>query len=177
MIWSPLRRQIPASRSTSLRPGSHREHEPLQPAIPSDLRHIAARLAPIEPPSRHLDPKSPGASLPGTYHHETRRFPSSAHPTGATIARQLAARTGGSALRPGRDQLHSVRRSVSSMRSWCAQVSIIYGIRGRVGNESPTAQPAMAWQGARLPGRPRTVTVGDGLVGRHPRPGHAERPI
>jgi hypothetical protein len=27
----------------------------------------------------------------------------------------------------------------------------------------------------RLPGRPRTVTVGDGLVGVTPRPGHAER--
>jgi len=47
---------------------------------------------------------------------------------------------------PGKDQLHSVRRSVSSMRSWCAQVSIIYGIRGRVGNESPT-MPNPPWLG------------------------------
>jgi hypothetical protein len=38
----------------------------------------------------------------------------------------------------GRDQLHSVRRSISPTRSWCAQVSSVYCIRGRLSDENPT---------------------------------------
>jgi hypothetical protein len=47
----------------------------------------------------------------------------------------------------------------------CAQLSIIYGVRRRVGNESPTAPTRHGVARVRLPGRPRTVAVGDGLVG------------
>jgi hypothetical protein len=78
----------------------------------------------------------------------------------------VGVQSGGCArLAPGRDQLHSVIRSVSSMRSWCAPVSIVYGIRGRAGNKSPTARNRHGLARASLPGRPRNVTVGDGLVG------------
>lgn len=52
------------------------------------------------------------------------------------------------------------------MRSWCAQVPIIYGIRRRVGNKSPTALNR-AWLGKGKIARQTAncVTVGDGLVG------------
>jgi hypothetical protein len=54
------------------------------------------------------------------------------------------------------------------MRSRCAHVSTIYGVRGRAGNESPTALNP-PWLGKGKPARQTAqVTVGDGLVGVTP---------
>jgi hypothetical protein len=70
---------------------------------------------------------------------------------------------------PSKAQLRTVKRSPRLHGPpRCAQLSIVYGVRRRAGNESPTA-PNPPWLGKGKPARqPAQGTVGDGLVGATP---------